>query len=88
MLLTLLRGFLAVWDLLTWPIYQVIYKPWEVRELRHRVRAKPIKKTSDEIIYESVERESELYEDMERHKGGRTPLNSIFGPVKGELAQM
>ena len=50
---------------------QAIYKPWEVREKRARVRARPIKKTSDEIIYESVERESELYEDMERHKGGR-----------------
>ena len=69
-------------------VNQAIYKPWEVREKRGRVRARPIKKTSEEIIYESVERESELYEDMERHKGGRTPLNSIFGPVKGELAQM
>ena len=78
MLLTLLRGFLAVWDLLTWPIYQVIYKPWEVRELRHRVRAKPIKKTSDEIIYESVERESELYEDMERHKVGHNIYSAFF----------
>ena len=48
--------------------WQAIYKPWEVREKRNRVRARPIKKTADEVIYESVERESELYEDMERHK--------------------
>ena len=55
---------------------QAIYKPWEVREKRNRVRAKPIKKTQDEIIYESVERESELYEDMERHKAGsRVPCS-------------
>ena len=51
-------------------VNQAIYKPWEVREKRGRVRARPIKKTSEEIIYESVERESELYEDMERHKVG------------------
>ena len=54
--------------------WQAIYKPWEVREKRNRVRARPIKKTADEVIYESVERESELYEDMERHKVGHNIL--------------
>ncbi len=67
-LLTLLRGFLVVWDLLTWPVYQMIYKPWDTLANRKKQRATAIKKTADEICFESEEKESELYEDMERNK--------------------
>ena len=33
-----------IWDFLTWPIYQAIYKPWEKRKaLRNKNRARTVR---------------------------------------------
>ena len=36
--------FVFIWDFLTWPIYQAIYKPWEKRKaLRNKNRARTVR---------------------------------------------
>jgi hypothetical protein len=49
-------------------IFNIPFRPWEARAARLVTRAKPIKKNSDEIIYETAEKANAMYEDMERHK--------------------
>ena len=35
--------FIFIWDFLTWPIYQAVYKPWEKRKAIYRKRTKTVR---------------------------------------------
>ena len=42
-LLAIISTLVFIWDFLTWPIYQGIYKPWEKRKNFHKLRSRKVK---------------------------------------------
>jgi len=63
-LLAIISTLVFIWDFLTWPIYQGIYKPWEKRKNFHKLRSRKVKETEDEIIFESHEKSSQLHLEL------------------------
>jgi len=60
--LAIISAIVFVWDFLTWPIYQAIYQPWEKRKaLKNPKRARTVRSTDDELVFETPEKTSELY---------------------------
>ena len=43
LILAFIRIIVAIWDFLTYPIYQVVQRPWEKRKAMEKIRAKPIR---------------------------------------------
>lgn len=66
--LVILTAIMFVWDLITWPIYQALQRPWEKRKAAARVRAKAIRTTEDSIVYETPEKHVALYDEIARHR--------------------
>lgn len=56
------------YDLLTFPVYLVLQRPWEKRQLSRRVKAKVILKSERSIIYRNTDPVGEIYTIMERLK--------------------
>lgn len=56
------------YDLLTFPVYLVLQRPWEKRQLSRRVKAKVILKSDRSIIYRNIDPVGEIYTIMERLK--------------------
>ena len=67
-ILMLIKTFLLIWDILTWPIYQIIYQPWDKRKKMTRIFSKPIRQSDSEIVFESSEKGNALYDDLVRAK--------------------
>jgi len=63
-ILIIIQTIVFIWDFLTWPIYQAIYKPWEKRKAFHKIRSKVVKSTNDELIFESHEKSTKLHLDL------------------------
>jgi hypothetical protein len=43
LILAFIRVLVAIWDFLTYPIYQLIQRPWEKRKAMEKIRSKPIR---------------------------------------------
>nr|XP_022902210.1 long-chain-fatty-acid--CoA ligase 4 [Onthophagus taurus] len=63
-----LKAFAFVCDILTFPIYVLLQRPWKVREMSKRVKAQPIVKDSRSVIYRSVDEPSRTHVEMVREK--------------------
>ena len=42
-ILAIIQTIVFIWDFLTWPIYQAIYKPWAKRKGFEKIRSKIIR---------------------------------------------
>ena len=73
-LLALLKGFLAVWDTLTWPVYQMLYQPGEIAKKRDMQRARAIRKSADEIVFDN--------------ESGRGAETRIEAPEEGDAGML
>lgn len=66
LLLALVKAVVLVWDLLTWPLYQALQRPWEKRKGFSTVKAKVVRSSAEEVVYECPEKHSEIDDDMTR----------------------
>ncbi|XP_040572244.1 long-chain-fatty-acid--CoA ligase 4 [Lepeophtheirus salmonis] len=58
--LGILKFVVRLWDFFTYPIYQVIYKPWKKRNNFGKLRSEIIEKTDSYVLIRSPEKENKL----------------------------
>ncbi|XP_015588101.1 long-chain-fatty-acid--CoA ligase 4 isoform X2 [Cephus cinctus] len=63
-----IKALSYVYDLLTFPVYLILQRPWEKRKLSRRIKARPIDKTENSITYRSVDSPGAMYIAIERNK--------------------
>ncbi|KAK9728288.1 AMP-binding enzyme [Popillia japonica] len=61
-----LKAIAFVCDILTFPIYVFLQRPWKVCELSRRVKATPIEKDDRSVVYRSVDKASRTHVEMVR----------------------
>ncbi|KRT78590.1 AMP-binding protein [Oryctes borbonicus] len=61
-----LKAIAFVCDILTFPIYVLLQRPWKVCELSRRIKATPINKDDRTIVYRSVDKASKTHIEMVR----------------------
>ncbi|CAD6209171.1 GSCOCG00003763001-RA-CDS [Cotesia congregata] len=64
--ITALKALSYVYDLLTFPVYLFLQRPWEKRKLSRKVRAKPIYKDETSIVYRNVDQPGPMHAALER----------------------
>ncbi|XP_046419007.1 fatty acid CoA ligase Acsl3 isoform X1 [Neodiprion fabricii] len=57
-----------VCDLLTFPVYLVLQRPWEKRKKSRRVKAKLVSKDENSVTYRSVDSPGEMHVAMKKRK--------------------
>ncbi|XP_043274109.1 long-chain-fatty-acid--CoA ligase 4 isoform X2 [Venturia canescens] len=63
-----IKALSYVYDLLTFPVYLILQRPWEKRKLSRRIKAKWISKDDHSITYRSVDPPGPLHITLERQK--------------------
>lgn len=61
-----IKALSYVYDLLTFPVYLILQRPWEKRKLSRRVKAKAISKSDHSITYRTVDGPGRLHIKLER----------------------
>lgn len=63
-----IKALSYVYDLLTFPVYLILQRPWEKRKASRRIKAKPITKDEQSITYRSVDPPRAMHVTLEREK--------------------
>lgn len=63
-----IKALSYVYDLLTFPVYLILQRPWEKRKASRRIKARPISKSEDTITYRSVGSPGPMHVTLEREK--------------------
>lgn len=61
-----IKAISYLYDLLTFPVYLVLQRPWEKRKASRRIKARPITKDEQSITYRSVDPPREMHITLER----------------------
>ncbi|XP_011881696.1 PREDICTED: long-chain-fatty-acid--CoA ligase 4 isoform X1 [Vollenhovia emeryi] len=63
-----IKALSYVYDLLTFPVYLILQRPWEKRKASRRIKARPISKDDNQITYRSVDSPKPMHVMLEREK--------------------
>lgn len=63
-----IKALSYVYDLLTFPVYLILQRPWEKRKASRRIKARPISKDDNQITYRSVDSPKSMHIRLEREK--------------------
>ncbi|KAG5888285.1 hypothetical protein JTB14_006672 [Gonioctena quinquepunctata] len=63
-----LRALAFVYDVLTFPIYVLLQRPWQLRQLSRKIKAKPIQEDAKSITYRSTVEPTEHHVTLVREK--------------------
>lgn len=63
-----IKALSYVYDLLTFPVYLILQRPWEKRKASRRIKARPISKDDNQITYRSVDSPGLMHILLEREK--------------------
>lgn len=63
-----IKALSYVYDLLTFPVYLILQRPWEKRKASRRIKARPISKNDNQITYRSVDSPKAMHIMLEREK--------------------
>ncbi|XP_032685154.1 long-chain-fatty-acid--CoA ligase 3 isoform X2 [Odontomachus brunneus] len=63
-----IKALSYVYDLLTFPVYLILQRPWEKRKASRRIKARPISKDDTTITYRSVDPPGPIHIMLEREK--------------------
>lgn len=66
--ITAIKALSYVYDILTFPVYLILQRPWEKRKLSRRVKAKPIAKDERSITYRNIDQPGPMHITLERQK--------------------
>ncbi|XP_015123836.1 long-chain-fatty-acid--CoA ligase 4 isoform X1 [Diachasma alloeum] len=64
--ITAIKALSYVYDLLTFPVYLILQRPWEKRKLSRRVKAKPIAKDDNSITYRNIDDPGPIHVKLQR----------------------
>ena len=68
----ILNSILTVWDLITYPIYLIIYQPWETLKLRKAKRGSYNFLSIDKVIYKTEDQTNSFRKEIEGCKDIQT----------------
>ena len=70
LVLELIKFIVMVWDLLTYPIYQSLYKPWIKRKENDKIRSRclPQYTTDSQMVFESPEKTRPIHREFIKSK--------------------
>jgi long-chain acyl-CoA synthetase len=62
----IVKLFVSIWDFVTFPIYQAIYKPWEKRKYYLKPKSKCLSQytTSSQMVFEANEKDGAYYREF------------------------
>ncbi|XP_050460499.1 fatty acid CoA ligase Acsl3 isoform X6 [Cataglyphis hispanica] len=63
-----IKALSYVYDLLTFPMYLILQRPWEKRKASRRIKARPIAKDNYQVTYRSVDSPGPMHIMLEREK--------------------
>lgn len=63
-----IKALSYMYDLLTFPVYLILQRPWEKRKASRRIKARPISKDDNQITYRSVDSPKSMHIMLEREK--------------------
>nr|XP_050860088.1 fatty acid CoA ligase Acsl3 isoform X1 [Vespula vulgaris] len=63
-----IKALSYLYDLLTFPVYLILQRPWEKRKASRRIKARPISKSENSITYRSVDSPGPMHIKLEREK--------------------
>ncbi|XP_078048511.1 acyl-CoA synthetase long-chain isoform X2 [Augochlora pura] len=63
-----IKALSYVYDLLTFPVYLILQRPWEKRKASRRIKARPIAKDEHNITFRSVDPPKRMHVTLEREK--------------------
>ncbi|XP_012235088.1 fatty acid CoA ligase Acsl3 isoform X2 [Linepithema humile] len=63
-----IKALSYVYDLLTFPVYLILQRPWEKRKASRRIKARPISKDESQVTYRSVDSPGLMHIMLEREK--------------------
>lgn len=63
-----IKALSYVYDLLTFPVYLILQRPWEKRKASRKIKARPIAKSDTTITYRSVGTPGPMHVSLEREK--------------------
>nr|XP_034184352.1 long-chain-fatty-acid--CoA ligase 3 isoform X1 [Osmia lignaria]XP_034184353.1 long-chain-fatty-acid--CoA ligase 3 isoform X1 [Osmia lignaria] len=63
-----IKALSYVYDLLTFPVYLILQRPWEKKKASRRIKARPIARDEHMITYRSVDPPGPLHIALEREK--------------------
>ncbi|XP_017797375.1 PREDICTED: long-chain-fatty-acid--CoA ligase 4 isoform X1 [Habropoda laboriosa] len=64
--ITAIKAISYVYDLLTFPVYLVLQRPWEKRKASRRIKARPVAKDENRVTYRSVDPPGPMHVMLER----------------------
>ncbi|XP_012144195.1 acyl-CoA synthetase long-chain isoform X2 [Megachile rotundata] len=63
-----IKALSYVYDLLTFPVYLILQRPWEKKKASRRIKARPIARDEQRITYRSVDPPGPMHVMLEREK--------------------
>lgn len=63
-----IKALSYVYDLLTFPVYLILQRPWEKRKASRRIKARPISKDEHQITYRSIDSPGSMHVMLQREK--------------------
>ena len=66
--LTAIKALSYLCDLLTFPVFVILQRPWEKRKASRRIKAKPIARDDHSITYRNVDPIGPIHIAIERQK--------------------
>lgn len=63
-----IKALSYVYDLLTFPVYFILQRPWEKRKASRRIKARPISKDESQVTYRSVDSPKSMHITLEREE--------------------
>lgn len=63
-----IKALSYVYDLLTFPVYLILQRPWEKRKASRRIKAKPVARSEYSITYRSIDPPRSIHILLESQK--------------------
>ncbi|XP_031846229.2 acyl-CoA synthetase long-chain isoform X2 [Nomia melanderi] len=63
-----IKALSYVYDLLTFPVYLILQRPWEKRKASRRIKARPVAKDERSITFRSIDPPKQMHIALEREK--------------------
>lgn len=63
-----IKAISYVYDLLTFPVYLILQRPWEKRKASRRIKSRAISKDATSVTYRSIDAPGAMHVTLEREK--------------------
>ena len=73
-----LRAILCVWDVVTYPVYAVLQRPWKKKSMIMKTRARIVSHQATEITIRAVPKVSKITDEMKAYPEEINTMERLF----------